>query len=273
MKHTRMHFNATKYSLTKALEPMMNDLFALAIDAYQNHRINYLEGWQIAFAFQDQNHFEISLLSKNDPNVHFIRQYDWDNAIKHKADLKQKDLDFIKAIHTIHNAIKRQFSKKIDEHVLNVIHLYEHQLEIILKKVRWSMWKNGLNTAELILNRLKRSKWFSVNWIHSANGKIAQIDFETKKILPVVFNRSPDFYRQEKNPLAKGSLKFDYSKKGFYLITTNLSDFPDLIPNQAYMKDPDCELSDLDLICLSGQLHQAYGKVQIELTKILRQNV
>lgn len=39
------------------------------------------------------------------------------------------------------------------------------------------------------------------------------------------------------------------------------------------MKGPDCELSDLDLICLLGQLHQAYEKVQIELTKIIRQNV
>lgn len=272
MKHTYTHFSPTKYSLAKALSKPMDSLFALAIDAYQNHHIDYIRGWHIEFTFENQNIFELALIAKYQPNVCFTKRYNWTNLMKDGLKLKPDERDFIKAIHTIYNAVKRNFSRKTDQHILNVLHMYEHQFDIILTKVRWSMRKKGLNVAELMLYRLKKSKFFDVTVIHNSEGKITQLDFETKKILPAVFNQSPDFYKQEKTPLAKGSLKFDYSKKGFDLIMTNMSDFPELIPNQAYLADPDCELSDIDLICLSGKLHRVYGQIQIEFAKILRQN-
>lgn len=271
MKHTYTHFSPTKYSLAKALSKPMDSLFALAIDAYQNHHIDYIRGWHIEFTFENQNIFELALIAKYQPNVCFTKRYNWTSLMKDGLKLKPDERDFIKAIHTIYNAVKRNFSRKTDQHILNVLHMYEHQFDIILAKVRWSMWKNDLNVTELVLYRLKKSKKFDITCIHNPNGKITQIDFETKKILPITFNQSPDFYKQEKTPLAKGSLNFE-AKQGFNLITTHLSDFPNLVPNQNYLTDPDCELSDLDLIKLAGQLHQAYGEAQIELATLLRQN-
>lgn len=271
MKHTYTHFSPTKYSLAKALSKPMNGLFALAIDAYQNHHIDYIQGWHIELTFENQNIFEISLVAKNQANVRFTKRYNWTNLMERDKGLNQQERDFVKAMRTIYHAVRRNFSLKNDQHVLNVLRMYEHQFDIILAKVRRSMWKNGLNITKLVLYRLKKSKIFDITSIHNPNGKITQIDFETKKILPIVFNQSPDFYKQEKTPLTKGSLNFE-AKQGLYLITTHLSDFPNLVPNQNYLTDPDCELSDLDLIKLAGQLHQAYGEAQIELATLLRQN-
>ena len=65
MKHTQMHFNPAKYSLAKALSKPMDSLFVLAIDAYQNHHIDYIQGWHIELTFENQNIFEISLVAKS----------------------------------------------------------------------------------------------------------------------------------------------------------------------------------------------------------------